>query len=107
MSVMQTHKVANIHRSFHSNQAELMCTDLWVQIITSTADAHGCSAEIDWMKEAHPYYPPTVNDAALAAFVKDVGKRYALLPMSNTPVLHLMQTCDRQWYQHYLLLTHA
>ena len=28
------------------------------------------------MEEAHPYYPPTVNNAELAAFVKDVGARY-------------------------------
>jgi len=46
-----------------------------VQIMTSTAAAYGCSAEVDWMEEAHPYYPPTVNDPALAAFVKDVGAR--------------------------------
>ena len=46
-----------------------------MQIITSTAKAHGCSAEIDWMEEAHPYYPPTINNPDLAAFVKDVGAR--------------------------------
>lgn len=46
-----------------------------VQIMTSTAAAYGCSAEVDWMEEAHPYYPPTVNDPALAAFVKNVGAR--------------------------------
>lgn len=45
------------------------------EIITNTAAAHGCSAEVDWMEEAHPYYPPTINDPALAAFVKDVGAR--------------------------------
>lgn len=47
-----------------------------MQIISNTASAHGCTAEIDWMDEAHPYYPPTVNDASLAAFVKNVGTRY-------------------------------
>lgn len=46
-----------------------------MQIITSTAKAHGCSTEIDWMEEAHPYYPPTINTPDLAAFVKDVGAR--------------------------------
>ena len=46
-----------------------------LQIITKTAEAYGCSAEIDWMEEAHPYYPPTINNADLAAFVKDVGAR--------------------------------
>ena len=46
-----------------------------MQIMTSTAAAYGCSTEVDWMEEAHPYYPPTVNDPALAAFVKDVGAR--------------------------------
>ncbi|DBB12670.1 hypothetical protein WJX82_005677 [Trebouxia sp. C0006] len=45
------------------------------EIMTSTAAAYGCSAEVDWMEEAHPYYPPTVNDPALAAFVKGVGAR--------------------------------
>lgn len=46
-----------------------------MQIIASTAKAHGCSAEIDWMEEAHPYYPPTINNPDLAAFVKGVGAR--------------------------------
>ena len=55
-----------------SNQS-VRCHEL--QIITSTAAAHGCTAEVDWMEEAHPYYPPTVNDVALASFVKDVGAR--------------------------------
>ncbi|KAL3150675.1 hypothetical protein ABBQ32_000471 [Trebouxia sp. C0010 RCD-2024] len=45
------------------------------EIIASTAKAHGCSAEIDWMEEAHPYYPPTINNPDLAAFVKGVGAR--------------------------------
>ena len=46
-----------------------------MQIITHTAAAHGCSAEIDWLEAAHPYYPPTVNDPALTAFVQEVGAR--------------------------------
>ena len=46
-----------------------------MQIITNTAKAHGCSAEVDWMEEAHPYYPPTINNPDLAAFVKNVGGR--------------------------------
>ena len=49
-----------------------------MQIITSTAKAHSCSAEVDWMEEAHPYYPPTINNPDLAAFVKDVGGRCVL-----------------------------
>lgn len=52
-----------------------------MQMITNTAKAHGCSAEIDWMEEAHPYYPPTINNPDLAAFVKDVGARLVTAPM--------------------------
>lgn len=49
-----------------------------MQIITHTAAAHGCTADVDWLEEAHPYYPPTVNDPTLTAFAQDVGSRLAL-----------------------------
>ena len=58
-----------------------------MQIITNTAQAHGCSAEIDWMEEAHPYYPPTINSADLASFVKDVGARSASRPPPNAALV--------------------
>ena len=43
------------------------------RLIKSQAESFGCTAEVDWMEAAHPYYPPVVNDAATAAFVSDVA----------------------------------
>lgn len=33
-----------------------------------TASAFGCTAEVDWLEQEHPYYPPTINDPAATAF---------------------------------------
>lgn len=45
------------------------------QLVSSQAAALGCSAEVDWMQEAMPYYPPTVNDAETYKFAADVATR--------------------------------
>jgi len=45
------------------------------EVVEHTARAHGCTATVDWMAETQPYYPPTVNDAALAGFVDGVARR--------------------------------
>lgn len=37
------------------------------------AASYGCSSSVDWMEEAHPYYPPTVNDPDAAAFAMGVA----------------------------------
>ncbi|KAI7846414.1 hypothetical protein COHA_000124 [Chlorella ohadii] len=48
------------------------------ETVASTAAAHGCTAEVDWMEERMPYYPPTVNDPEAYKFAIDVASR--LLP---------------------------
>jgi IAA-amino acid hydrolase len=42
-------------------------------VVAGQAAALGCTAEVDWMQEAHPYYPPLVNDPDAAAFLAGVG----------------------------------
>ncbi|KAI3426500.1 hypothetical protein D9Q98_008865 [Chlorella vulgaris] len=45
------------------------------ELVAATAAAHGCTAEVDWMQEEMPYYPPTVNDPATFQFAMDVAGR--------------------------------
>ena len=44
-------------------------------LVASTAAAHGCTADIDWMEHVFPYYPPTVNDPHAYRFAMDVADR--------------------------------
>lgn len=43
--------------------------------ITAQAASLGCTAQLNWMEEEHPYYPPTVNNAQAHDFAADVVKR--------------------------------
>jgi len=43
------------------------------EVSASTASTYGCTAEVDWMLESHPYYPPVVNDPEAAMFLGDVA----------------------------------
>ena len=42
-----------------------------MQVITKTAEAHGCGLEIDWRQ---PAYPPTVNDKDVTDEVERLAK---------------------------------
>jgi IAA-amino acid hydrolase len=44
------------------------------EVASSIARAHGCTAEVDWHEEDHPYYPPTVNDGRAAGLVARVAE---------------------------------
>lgn len=44
-----------------------------VEVITATALAHGCTSDVNWMEEVHPYYPPLVNDPWAANFMSEVA----------------------------------
>jgi IAA-amino acid hydrolase len=39
----------------------------------AVAAAYGCTASVDWREDIQPYYPPTVNDPAAAAFAARVA----------------------------------
>jgi len=39
----------------------------------SVASAYGCTAQVDWMQETDPYYPPVVNDPRAAQFAASVA----------------------------------
>jgi hypothetical protein len=41
----------------------------------AVAAGFGCNASVDWKLDVHPYYPPTVNDPAAAAFAEGVAAR--------------------------------
>lgn len=43
-------------------------------LVQSQVKSFGCLAEVDWMQESHPYYPPLVNDAGMADFVADTAE---------------------------------
>jgi IAA-amino acid hydrolase len=45
------------------------------EVAQGIAAAHGCTAEVDWHEEDHPYYPPTVNDGRAAGLVAEVAER--------------------------------
>lgn len=44
------------------------------EVSASIAQAHGCTASVDWHEEDHPYYPPTVNDGRAAGLVASVAE---------------------------------
>jgi IAA-amino acid hydrolase len=44
------------------------------EVSSSIAQAHGCTASVDWHEEDHPYYPPTVNDGRAAGLVARVAE---------------------------------
>lgn len=43
------------------------------EMTASHAAAYGCSGAVDWRLGDQPYYPPTVNDPAAAAFARGVA----------------------------------
>ena len=45
-------------------------------LVAAQAAALGCTATVDWMQDALPYYPPTVNDAEAYRFAADVATRW-------------------------------
>ena len=49
-----------------------------LQVVQRTTEALGCSAEVNFFEDVHPYYPPTVNSPEAYAFAMDVGEKYAL-----------------------------
>ena len=49
----------------------------WLQVVQRTTEALGCSAEVNFFEDVHPYYPPTVNNPEAYAFAMDVGEQYA------------------------------
>merc|ERR1719240_322668 len=44
------------------------------EVVELEARVHGCTATVDWMEDVMPYYPPTVNDARMAALVQSVAQ---------------------------------
>lgn len=52
------------------------------EIVAGVAAAHGCTAEVDWMQEVLPYYPPVVNDPEAYQFAMDVAARLVPDPSS-------------------------
>eukprot|EP00775_Hariotina_reticulata_P002885 gene2885-3175_t len=40
------------------------------EMVPAVVSAYRCNGSVDWLLEEHPYYPPTVNDPAAAAFVE-------------------------------------
>lgn len=65
-----------------------MCLWVVVQVVQLQAVSYGCTAEIDWMLDKHPYYPPTVNDPQMSLFVKRIGGR------SVPKLLTTLQVCS-------------
>merc|ERR1719240_1226298 len=47
------------------------------EVVELEARVHGCTATVDWMEDVMPYYPPTVNDARMAALVQSVAQVHA------------------------------
>ena len=45
------------------------------QMVELQAAAFGCKADIDWVEDTQPYYPPLVNDKHAYQFAVDVGQR--------------------------------
>lgn len=43
------------------------------ELVRYQAMSYGCTAEVDWMENSHPYYPPVVNNVAVTDFVSDVA----------------------------------
>jgi IAA-amino acid hydrolase len=43
------------------------------RVVAQVAAAHGCTGEVDWMEDTHPYYPPLINDDTAHAFATSVA----------------------------------
>lgn len=43
--------------------------------IAQVAAAHGCTGEVDWMEDTHPYYPPLINSDNAHAFATKVAEK--------------------------------
>lgn len=41
-------------------------------MVPAVASGFSCSSTVDWRLEEQPYYPPTVNNDAMAAFAAEV-----------------------------------
>lgn len=44
-------------------------------VISSQAQVHGCSGEVDFREEIEPYFPPLINDPDATDFARSVAKR--------------------------------
>ncbi|KAL4444571.1 hypothetical protein ABPG77_002388 [Micractinium sp. CCAP 211/92] len=54
------------------------------ETLAGAAAAHGCTVEVDWMEDRHPYYPPTRNDPEAYKFAMDVASRLVPNPAQVT-----------------------
>jgi IAA-amino acid hydrolase len=55
------------------------------EVVPAVVSAYRCNGSVDWLLEEHPYYPPTVNDPAAAAFVQTtVGRLLGEKNVSET-----------------------
>ena len=64
-----------LHRRSLSPELMGKLRDRFAKVVTNTAAAFGCTADVDWMQEKQPYYPPTVNDVGAVELLRDVAAR--------------------------------
>lgn len=50
------------------------------EIADGVAQAHRCEAAVSWREHVRIEYPPTINDAGMAALVQETAVRCALNP---------------------------
>lgn len=66
------------------------------QLAQSTALAFGCTAEVDWLEEEHPHYPPTVNDPTATTFATRTVDKYVVVDdTQGALVIDLLFSCFR------------
>ena len=59
-------------RSFDDRHVDLIKLRM-MEMLTGISMSHGVSFSLDFMEDAHPYYPATVNDPDRATFAMDVA----------------------------------
>jgi metal-dependent amidase/aminoacylase/carboxypeptidase family protein len=47
----------------------------FAQVVANTAAAFGCEADVDWMQDKQPYYPPLINDVDAVELLREVAAK--------------------------------
>ena len=62
------------------------------QVVQRTAEAFACSAEVSFLEDVHPIYPPVVNNPQAYNFAMDVGEQCA--PLEAAVQMNVSISCS-------------
>ena len=74
MQTVQADALQLVVRLVYGLTIGLSIEHVW-QVVSQQSASFGCKAEIDWVEDRQPYYPPLINDEAAYQFAVGVGQR--------------------------------